>query len=943
MMEMKEPEETEIIRKTLINGKEDPILEDCITTKVTQRESKIWDAMLIANDEKGKTFLGTVDLEDEVTVKFKYKDKPGDSWHILFKGKVVELQPEMNIKGEICSVKAYGTGVGLKRMRVPEEYGTESKYGFMNKVIFDDNYFVDQYTTSTHEWNLVGSSPFLQDGDSDHIYVDWLTTSVNDDLHVANWTFIHNDFTHVNDSPWLHDDDESNYITEIADPSAVGHYDEYYEFETLGLPSGEFSVSAVSLKVKAKLFDGVNGHASMTLRFYCWDGSTWWSGAWPFTSTDWETVTFNFSCLDTLNKINNARLKIEVESVSGGGSGKGGIKVTYAYLHVEGTVKGGIGKTEGKFRFVDTEPRSFLLVDYLWLEIRAKVDPPSSECYITVTLTDSGPFPAPPIFLPPKKITGGWEWYIYDCKDAIDIDNLNDYNMEITLYGTDSTSARLTVSSACWYYKGWGHDGSISTLRQIMTNSIVGIIPKYVEKYLGSSGRVPSKWEFNTDYIWNWDYEFKFFNFQYEPAFNCINDITSIAAAASYPNPGIHWIVLPDGQLCMAPIGNHNVSGITTEYNINDVWPTWSRITPIEVKKEMITTQFRKSEMEANRVIVNGIVKLGGNDMICEGNANQWEHQQSDGKIYNSTADPRVGLQCIQLASWQMATYRFRCPLSFQTYYLGSEKNVPTVTFWFKVGGATSNHKIFFIFGTNWESRIEFDLSRKGVKENEWVFVEIEIGPNSKDEWSSRDWSAISYVGFSFDAGFHAGEEHCWVDGLRINGKIVRVSYNSTSIDKHGCKEKLITDSLSETYQYKDAEDDSCPLGQVAKAELIRAMKTPLTGIIQIPLDPLILPGQLVMIRACRKETGFNIDENTHPGGFRITEVTHAFGISGATTTLSLTDDLTNSVPIGPADAYIAILKASNPDFQDRDRASIKAASVDKDLMVLAKDYPAGD
>ncbi|MHA1267891.1 MAG: hypothetical protein ACTSRS_21865, partial [Candidatus Helarchaeota archaeon] len=60
--------------------------------------------------------------------------------------------------------------------------------------------------------------------------------------------------------------------------------------------------------------------------------------------------TFLKDILDTVEKINNARLKIELNTVTNGGSDKGGIHITYAKLHIEGTARWG---RIGLFRTTD--------------------------------------------------------------------------------------------------------------------------------------------------------------------------------------------------------------------------------------------------------------------------------------------------------------------------------------------------------------------------------------------------------------------------------------------------------------------------------------------------------------------------------------------------------------------------------------------------------------
>jgi len=59
--------------KVVIGG--NTITSDCISVDVTLRENKIADALIIANDEEGKTFLSNATLEDEVLIYMWYPEE----------------------------------------------------------------------------------------------------------------------------------------------------------------------------------------------------------------------------------------------------------------------------------------------------------------------------------------------------------------------------------------------------------------------------------------------------------------------------------------------------------------------------------------------------------------------------------------------------------------------------------------------------------------------------------------------------------------------------------------------------------------------------------------------------------------------------------------------------------------------------------------------------
>ena len=74
---------------------------------------------------------------------------------------------------------------------------------------------------------------------------------------------------------------------------------------------------------------------------------------------------------------------------------------------------------------------------------------------------------------------------------------------------------------------------------------------------------------------------------------------------------------------------------------------------------------------------------------------------------------------------------------------------------------------------------------------------------------------------------------------------------------------------------------------------------------------------------------------------FRITEAKHTFTREGAITTLSLIDDLYNSIPINTVDPYSIVMRAINPDYQTRTYGSLKISGGDFDanMKPITKDY----
>jgi len=167
--------------------------------------------------------------------------------------------------------------------------------------------------------------------------------SINDDQEVDGWTNVNQDWTHHGTSPYLDDDDgDVNYISIPADDPSVGLYDEYYDFEDMDGSYLSITPTKVRIHAKIKLIAGTGGTATLiALKGYLWDGSIWQDGGTAFTnSTTYADLTFSTDLsgvIDNLTKLNQMRLKLEVNLVIGGGADKGDIAVTYAYVEIEGS------------------------------------------------------------------------------------------------------------------------------------------------------------------------------------------------------------------------------------------------------------------------------------------------------------------------------------------------------------------------------------------------------------------------------------------------------------------------------------------------------------------------------------------------------------------------------------------------------------------------------
>lgn len=789
-----------MVTEIFIDGK--AIEENTLTSVVTLRENAVADCLLTANNEQGIAYLNALKLQTEVRVKYYWADKVGDTPYECFRGKIVEINPSTTMSGEVMSVRAYGNAICLKDMRVVNEYGYESATGKGNALV------------------------------------------INDDEEVDGWALHINQWTHVNNSPWLHVGD-SDKITIPADATYAGYADGDFSFQNFSCARDTMSITKLELRLRCRLTTGAGGAADQAeVRASIHDGHVWHNfDVITINSTSWTIYTIDaLGELDIAN-FDDFKLYLTLVDVSGGGATMGNVEISWAYFHIEG----------------------------------------------------SG------------------------------------YNDK-------------------------------STLRDILTDADIGIIPKYVEKILG--GATNSGYSLDDDYVYDESSAFRYVYMPYESAFDCLRDLINLLSAMKYPNAGAHWIVLPTGELCVAPVGNHFVTG-AAGHTVEDVWKTYARITPIAVAKHNIIEDFKQEEPEANYVIVAGNFEFPTGDIWCE-DTSLWTSTDVKPQYSSDSVRGDYSIKMTRSSTYAAQNWWLVDDMAIDLDTIATEHNPVTLKIWLKknaLEGIASTLVIrlytgavlpFDINNSYFYKQIWADVPTDGV----WYPIELELGENGG--WTAHngtglaDWNSINHIGFTTTFGGLILNPYLLVDGIILTGSVIRVAYNSTNIGTYDCKMKVIKDCLATNIGF-DSADDSSMLAQVAKMELLRSQRVSTTGKISIELDPHIMAGQLIHVHGIRSSTLFThtytYPNKPHPNNyqshykidqdFRIVEVVHNFSTRGATTTLSLTDDLTNSISIGPADSYSTIIRVNTPDFQTKTMASLKATKeFDIDLIVLAKDYP---
>ena len=481
----------------------------------------------------------------------------------------------------------------------------------------------------------------------------------------------------------------------------------------------------------------------------------------------------------------------------------------------------------------------------------------------------------------------------------------------------------------------------LDTLTEILTDANNGIIPKWVNKIMGSATN--SGYSLTTTYVATISDWLPYALFPYKPCSKALDDLCDLVTAIKAGSAGPHWIVTPSNDLRVKLIDGTQ-TGWTKYYGNSQENAT------VAEGEDIITYDFEELEPEANYVIYYGAWQRPCNgDSWTENSSSLWGHP-----IGCTLSNDAV--------KYKVNTYGLRCTVN-ATYNWGSmfypsnrnaawdlsnwkDFNTPTINFYLLRSGAISNMIVYLhtmtgetVIGSFWK-----DVTSSLTNADTWYHFSLPIGPyyNSQEQWkefqwnvdASPNWAEIDDIYFSFNA---AAGVYVVVDGLHFGGaSVCRVAKNSTNIAANKLKIKVITDDVGKDDSLL-ASDDSGTLAQMAYAELLRCQTSPLVGTIVTPMIHDLLPGQLLHIHTKKKlDNSFSIDKD-----MRVTKVTQNINKeAGFISQIEVTDDLTNSHPRQAFDNLNKVLGSIRPDYQDRQSASIKAGAIDIRIVRLEKDYP---
>jgi hypothetical protein len=251
----------------------------------------------------------------------------------------------------------------------------------------------------------------------------------------------------------------------------------------------------------------------------------------------------------------------------------------------------------------------------------------------------------------------------------------------------------------------------------------------------------------------------------------------------------------------------------------------------------------------------------------------------------------------------------------------GSSKTIPTLNFYMKKDGNLDESISYLtLFSTSHDPGVDADFfhipfTTWGEGDDTWYYKSIPIGPywaNAEEsktyKWTNNDgnavWSNIEGVNFT-TVSTGGGASHLWIDDLHFSGKCVREAValgGEVDPDPHPNNQyqhaMLSRTPLDDTAV---AADDTGMAGQLCHAELLRRVTPPRTFTCTVPYLPNLKPGELFTLYAGRTTAGAY---KLNGEDFRVTEYTHRCTMGAQPqTTLTLTDDVLNSFPLGRVDA----------------------------------------
>lgn len=958
--------------KILSNTSDLDITSDSITATVNLRENKIDDAVLVANDEAGRTYITNLSLGDRVTIKFSYADQ-GGVWKQIFEGIVVGLEPNLDaVTSEVCKAQLYAyPAIALNRMRATGQYSVNP---------FDLQTLREILVTGQFSYGQLGDFPF----------VEYFT----EDAEVGEWES-GSSITKETASPAV-----GTYYVKMKAPAGGSNYRFPLNMAAVhGFPLFIESHSNPRYDPATMLWTGIpildfyikrsnEGHnAEIQFRAEADDYARF-----QLTDQDHSSTQTNLNLIPSDGEWHHLQIPI-------------GSKWASAPITADGhtTVQAYMKEGSGGNAVLGADLREYLSWDFIH-------SGNAGERQIWDDVADITFF-----------FTGFGETYF--SVDGLKITNMryplgiitNFVNQVLSLpgdsgYGINTDCVEQYANGQVVPYCKFIYEPITKCLGDIanlvagvnwMANKGMGIHWRMVGKNLcvapvrdhslhGADLFLTSTVTQGTHnlFLSNSDASSLFVgeNITIADDYHVQADVIDLITA-DQPNPGITTVhcLIEFAYTYGVPFHAH------VSFAIDEVWPLASKYTeqkPLKVSQDVISTQFKHSEPEANFVIINGAYQtppanawlqylniLGGYPAdYLQGYANVgngqyaatwffwsvWPSNAYGPDRWKPTTNCVFGPKGIYVGV--TGSLVGDTAHNYAELLLGSEIDLslikdPHLTFWFNsanlqtvevriftnlTGGTGSAHPQVLggdggmgdYFWKQFPDLVNYPgtsfgggVNGSGKEAKGWLRVDIPIGPAASG-WNVTNhatWAkTIKAVVFKLVGGQFNG--WAYMDYLNFNGQIVKAAKSSAAIAaQKGVKMKLVNEALASGYSVGAPDLDA--LDRIAVYECLRDRMSPVTGYVVLPFDPDLVGGQQVWLQS--PSFGPN------PKCFRIQTATQVYSANqGALTKIEVTDDLVNSYAKDPTDQVTQAIKAVSPNFQDRDYIRLKVANMEWDAPV---------
>lgn len=496
-------------------------------------------------------------------------------------------------------------------------------------------------------------------------------------------------------------------------------------------------------------------------------------------------------------------------------------------------------------------------------------------------------------------------------------------------------------------YGTQSNNPTLDTILEIITDASYGVVPKYVNKIFATA--VSSQYDIQTAngadvYIYDETTSLRYVKCPYTPAMKVVNQLCDLISADNYTDEGTHWQVIPSAgvpYLCIDVVNNHHAP-------ITDLWPNDSPSPTLIEGINIHSQNLTKYPATANYIVYFGKFQKPTAERATEGASPHSQWTATLGAVSTSATSIVGSASVLCSTGVGVNMYWPSVDMAMDVTAFGTERTIPTINFYLMRNASANASPIIEIEVGSIGSGNYYYHTCYLPNAAEWYHFSFPIGPyyNKLDftngvgttenfKWltvgAGHTWTDISNIRI-VDIG--GADSQISIDDFHFDGIVTRGAKSTNAITAQRTKMDLVTDSLA-TDDSILASDDSGTVAQLAKAHLLRAKVTPISGKITIDLNENILPGQIQAIQCNKQRDGtYKIDDD-----FRILEVHHTITRNGGTTELTVTDDIINGIARDPTNSYNNMQRAVSPDFQTTTNADLKARDIDILQAILETNY----